>query len=85
MSLSHRNQSIDLLCKLMDWFLNDRDLRYERVNRYRISSDNHQAFLIPFNSNYLLTLYLILRGNWGNIFVHPKITILPRLLEKTFY
>ena len=31
-SLSHRNQSIDLLCKSMDWFLNDRDLRHERVN-----------------------------------------------------
>ena len=31
MSLSYRNQSIDLLCKLMDWFLYDGDLRHEQV------------------------------------------------------
>ena len=30
-SLSYRNQSIHLLCKSMDWFLYDRDLRHERV------------------------------------------------------
>ena len=30
-SLSYRNQSIDLLCKSMDWFLYDNDLRHERV------------------------------------------------------
>ena len=30
-SLSYRNQSIDLLYKSMDWFLYDRDLRYEKV------------------------------------------------------
>ena len=29
--LSCRNQSIDLLCKSMDWFLYDRNLRHERV------------------------------------------------------
>ena len=29
--LSYRNQSIDLLCKSMDWFLYDRDLCHERV------------------------------------------------------
>ena len=27
-----RNQSIDLLCKSMDWFLYDRSLRHERVH-----------------------------------------------------
>ena len=31
MSLSFRNQSIDFLCKSMDWFLYDRDLRHEKV------------------------------------------------------
>ena len=31
-SLSFRNQSIDLLCKLLDWFLYDRDLRHVKVN-----------------------------------------------------
>ena len=30
-SLLYRNQSIDLLCKSMDWFLYDRDLGDERV------------------------------------------------------
>ena len=29
--LSHRNQSIDLLFKSVDWFLYDNDLRHERV------------------------------------------------------
>ena len=32
MPLSYRNQSIDLLCKSMDWFLYDNGLRHERVN-----------------------------------------------------
>ena len=32
-SLSYRNQSIDLLCKSMDWFLYDKDLRHERVKQ----------------------------------------------------
>ena len=32
--LSYRNQSIDLLCKLMNWFLYDRYLRHERVRDY---------------------------------------------------
>ena len=31
-SLSYRNQSIDLLCKSMEWFLYDRDICHERVN-----------------------------------------------------
>ena len=30
-SLSYRNQSIDLLCKSVDWFLFDRDLPHEIV------------------------------------------------------
>ena len=29
--LSYRNQSINLLCKSIDWFLYDRDVRHERV------------------------------------------------------
>ena len=29
--LSYRNQSIDLLCKSVDWFLYDNGLRHERV------------------------------------------------------
>ena len=36
MSLSYRNQSIDLQRKSMDRFLSDRDLRHERVNTLKI-------------------------------------------------
>ena len=32
--LSYRNQSIDLLCKSIDWFLYDNDPRHERVNMW---------------------------------------------------
>ena len=35
-SLSYRNQSIDLLCKVMDMFLYDRDLGHERVKNLKI-------------------------------------------------
>ena len=31
MSLSYRNQSIDLQSKSMDWFLNDRDLKKKLI------------------------------------------------------
>ena len=31
--ISYRNQSIDLLCKSMDWFLYDIGLRHERVKK----------------------------------------------------
>ena len=30
-SLSYRNQSIDFQTKSMDWFIHDKDFRYERV------------------------------------------------------
>ena len=32
MPFSYRNQSFDLLCKSVDWFLYDSALRHERVN-----------------------------------------------------
>ena len=34
-SLSYRNQCIDLQSKSMDWFLQDRNLRQERVNTFQ--------------------------------------------------
>ena len=33
--LSYRNQSINLLCISVDWFLYDRDLRHERIKSLR--------------------------------------------------
>ena len=38
-SLSHRNQAIDLKSKSVDWFLQDRDLRHERVKPVALSSN----------------------------------------------
>ena len=39
--LSYRNQSIDLLCKSMDWFLYDNGLRPERVKLFVRSHHDH--------------------------------------------
>ena len=33
--LPYRNQPFDLFCKLMDWFLYDRELRHERIKEER--------------------------------------------------
>ena len=41
--LSYRNQSIDLLCKSMDWFLYDNGLRLERV-KYPLECVNWTSF-----------------------------------------
>ena len=49
--LSCRNQSTDLLCKSMAWFLYDRDLRHER---FRI-------FWTPFSKNTPKWLFLKVR------------------------
>ena len=43
-SLSYRNQSTDLLCKSMDWFLYDRDPRHERVNIFLLLFKNITAY-----------------------------------------
>ena len=44
-SLSYRNQSIDLQSKSMDWFLYDRDLRHEKVNK----GHKHDVMWFPWN------------------------------------
>ena len=55
-SLLHRNQSIDLQSKTMDWFLYDRDLRHERVKKPLLvgavffkSFPNNVFFIVVFN------------------------------------
>ena len=61
--LSYRNQHTDLLCKSIDWFLYDRDLRYERISclHYHDKAFNWQnSFLLKswfqvcffYNFNY---------------------------------
>ena len=37
-SVPYRNQSIHFLCKSMDWFLYDKDLRHESIKRARKSN-----------------------------------------------
>ena len=39
--LLYRNQSIDLFWKSKDWFLYDRDLRHERVEKSRKLHDQN--------------------------------------------
>ena len=46
-SLPYRNQSIDLLCKSMDWFLNGKDLRHERANYGTFSNFILHCTLMP--------------------------------------
>ena len=43
-SLSYRNEFINLLCKSMDWFLYDRDLRHERANTPLHVDPKHSYF-----------------------------------------
>ena len=52
--LSYKNQSIDLLLKLMDWFLYDNGLRHERVN-YSVTHSQSKAQKNSFSKNCLFT------------------------------
>ena len=42
-SLSNRNQSTDLLCKSIDWFLYDIDIRHERFKSIRLIKLQNRA------------------------------------------
>ena len=50
-ALSCRNQSIDLLCKSMDWFIYNRDLHYERV-KYKVVWKKNIISNIAFLTNH---------------------------------
>ena len=52
--LPHRNQSIDLLHKSMDWFLYDNGLRLERVKIDPVSLVNQTHFYFVILSMYFL-------------------------------
>ena len=45
MSLSYRNQSIDLQSKSIDWFLCERDIGREKVNKIRYDMNFFYFFL----------------------------------------
>ena len=63
--LSYRNQLIDLLRKLMDWFLYDNGLRHERVKRSpyikKKKNENLDEFLFNENIFYVLDIRFSLR------------------------
>ena len=59
MSLSYRNQSIDLLCRPMDWFLYDRDPNHERVTElYHILENCSSCIDLIFTSHLALGVTL---------------------------
>ena len=65
-SLSYRNQPIDLHSKSMDWFLNDRNLRHERIlNVYQTFWWNFRLGTL-LNSCYCIVLFLYPRKTSEN-------------------
>ena len=62
-SLLHRNQSIDLQNKSMDWFLYDRDLCHERVNFSNVILNK-----ITYSSNVLFPTAV----NWKHALRHLR-------------
>ena len=66
--LLSRNQSIDLLCKSIDWFLYDRDLRHERVKgvklkQWRKKRLRHRCFSVNI-TKFLRTPFFIEHHRW---------------------
>ena len=57
--LSYRNQSIDLLCKSMDWFLFDKDLRHERDKLMQNTQQNSKSFLLYIHEKIYANLLQI--------------------------
>ena len=94
-SLSYRNQSMDLLCISMVWFLYNRDLKHERVKRI-----GNPHYVIKGRSNYRLLnapekrlhkrilLEMINRENQGGIGWGARIRRVNfqlKILERQFY
>ena len=66
-SLSYRDQSIDLLYKLMDRFLYDKDLRHGRVSRRKELTDPGRREKIDFLfSHFFMVPQKVL---WKSIFI----------------
>ena len=66
--LLYRNQSIDLLCKSIDWFLYDRDRRHERVKgvklkQWRKKRLRHRCFSVNI-TKFLITPFFIEHHRW---------------------
>ena len=66
-SLSYRNKSIDLLCQLMDWFLNDKGTHHEWVKRL-FTHHTPKSFLIYRKAE--LPFFFLLGLFFTNIMIH---------------
>ena len=62
-SLSYINQSIDLLCKLMDWFLYDNGIRHERV---KVNELRYYGSTLFVANGTIKKLFWI---DWVNIYI----------------
>ena len=76
MLTSYSNQSIDLHSKLMDWFLYDRVLRYERVN-YRCLTEPYICATVtntPFSANrgQSRPIFTSVYRFWAHLYWAPK-------------
>ena len=59
---------VHLLCKSMDWFLNERNLRYERVQVsfcHSLSSSN-----LPLNFTYYSPAKMLVKGKEDLIYIY---------------
>ena len=70
---SYRNQTTDLLCKSMDWFLYDRDLGHERVNMVVIISFLFKTLYQPKFGYMTMTVIIIFVNNKQYLTLRTKI------------
>ena len=73
-SLSYRNQSTDLLCKSMDWFLYDNDLRHERVKQKLLP-----WLQVPFSSldsrSLIIDVVILSLSHWDSFCTNQKLVL----------
>ena len=62
-SLSHKNQSIDLLYKSMDWVLHDKGVRVikrvKAVTIFQISHNNNEIIVLALSLVYVIETFFI--------------------------
>ena len=87
-SLSYRNQYIYLLCKPMDWFLYDRDLRHEKVKALigirfvRTETHDFRATKNVSPFNIIFQLYSGIRLYVGTFFA---VTVQAKIRHSSFF
>ena len=83
--LSYRNQSIDLLCKSLDWFLYDRDLLHERANAFIANKEVEYSNFILTENNRKLSIFLrfqdVENGNICQKWINCTVTNLQSTLK----